>query len=92
MPEVLDRVNARDLSEWLAFERVFGPLTVQERVDAAGAVGAWATAASTGSKAGPEAFLPAWDRPVSRPRQTAEQMMDFMRGLMRRGKGRRRGN
>lgn len=37
MPSELDDIPAYHLSEWAGFERVFGPLTVQERVDWAAA-------------------------------------------------------
>lgn len=78
-------MTARELFEWSAFERVFGPVTVQERVDVAGAMGAYATAAAAGAKdVRPDDFLPDWSRALQPKRQqTPEEMMAVVRGLMK---------
>lgn len=66
--------------EWAAFEKVFGPLTVQERVTVAGATATWAPLAAAGGKAGPEEFLPAWGA-RSREQQSPEDMIAVMRTI-----------
>jgi hypothetical protein len=83
--EVRERVSVHELSEWFAFERVFGPLTVQERVDVAGATAAYATAKLGGSR-GTElsSFIPKWESAEARPKQTPQQMMAFIRGIQAR--------
>jgi hypothetical protein len=90
-------MSARELAEWAAFEHDFGPLTVQERVDVAGAVAAFGAvvAAGGGKKATPEFFLPEWSKAAGaakqrRATQSDDELINFMRGLQSRGKRRRR--
>jgi hypothetical protein len=66
---------------------------VQERVDAAGAVTAWAAAASNGAKVSLADFMPDWEqahKPAERPEQSADEMIAFMRSFQKRRKPRRR--
>jgi len=63
---------------------VFGPLTIQERVDVAGAIGAWTTAKSNGASTSLEQFVPNWDRKPQQ--QPVEQMIAVMRAIQARGK------
>ena len=82
-------MSARELQDWALFERRFGPLTVQERVDAAGAIAAWAAAAAIGgSQASPEQFLPDWaGEREERPEQDPADMIATMRGIQARTRG-----
>jgi hypothetical protein len=83
-------MSAHEFHEWLAFERVFGPLTIQERVDASGAMSAWgAVVAMHGSgKAGkPTDLLPSWDAGETKPdtkQQSAADMIAIMQRRMKR--------
>lgn len=64
MPELLARTSSAELTEWMAYERVTGPLG-PERTDALVATLA-ATVANTarakGRKADPKDFMPKWDQ------------------------------
>lgn len=73
-------MTARELGEWSAFERIYGPLTVQERVDYSSAF------ISAGLSGGdPNRYVPKWDAASGeRKEQTPEELMAFMRGLQRR--------
>lgn len=71
---------ARELLEWAAFERVFGPLTVQERVDVAGALAAWASVGNP--KRSPRDFMPDWQSDEART-QDPEDMIAVLRGIQR---------
>jgi hypothetical protein len=77
--ELGDQISFAELVQWTAFERFYGPILIQERVDVAGAIAAWAAAAAGGSKAPPEDFLPKWGEGT---RQSAEDMVAVMRGIM----------
>jgi hypothetical protein len=55
-------MTARELTDWIAFERVFGPITVHERLDVLLARVAYAVVAAAGGKARPEDFMPRWDQ------------------------------
>lgn len=68
-----------ELQEWSAFEEVFGPLTVQERIDVAGGLAAWGSVAAMGAKQAPDEFVPKWGE--EKREQTPEEMIAFMRGL-----------
>lgn len=70
-----------ELFEWVAFERVFGPITIQERVDFAGAMAAWGAIASQGGKQKPNQLVPQWGGREAEE-QTDDEMVAFMRGFM----------
>lgn len=86
-----------ELVQWRAFEKVFGPITVQERVDAAAAsIAHWLVAiASRGTGVeipDMDDFLPIWDvtaRPKPPPEQTPEQMMAMVRSWQERQRRRK---
>lgn len=84
MSELRHRLTVRDLVEYSAFERVFGPLTVQERVDTAGGLAAWGSLAAMGAKKPPDEFVPKWED--ERREQTDEEMIAFMRDFARKHK------
>ncbi|GBC86986.1 hypothetical protein HRbin12_00986 [bacterium HR12] len=79
-------MSASELAAWAAFERTFGPLTVQERLDAAAALVAWATARALGATRAPDpgAFLPRWEERAREPRQSVEDMIRIVRSLQER--------
>jgi hypothetical protein len=81
----MERISARELFEWAAFEQTFGPITVQERTDHAAALEAWVAARAAGSEEAEVAdFLPVWDvkeQEARKPKQTPEQMIAVIRGL-----------
>lgn len=56
----LGQIPARELTEWAVFEEEFGPLTVQERIDAMGAHVAYVMHASAGGKGKLADFMPQW--------------------------------
>lgn len=74
-------MTGAELVEWTAFEKSFGPLTVQERVDAAGATAAWGARSAMGSKSAPGDYLPDWKQ---KRQQTAEEMIAFMGDVQKR--------
>lgn len=59
----LGHIPARELTAWAQFEEGFGPLTVQERIDAAAAQVSYAVHAAAGGKGNLADFMPQW-RPV----------------------------
>ena len=62
--DLQDRLSGRDLTEWAAFEQVYGPILVHERIDVAQAMICTILANSSGSKRRYELkdFLPRWDQ------------------------------
>lgn len=74
---MLAELDSHELSEWMAFEQVYGPLG-PERVDLLFAM-LMATVANAAprrkgkSPATPKQFLPRWDQ--NRPQQTPEEQL-----------------
>lgn len=60
--ELLARTSSRELSEWMAYERVSGPLDVRLRNEIAAGIIAATVANANGAKkkAKPSDFLPVW--------------------------------
>lgn len=52
------------IARWAEFEADFGPLTIQERIDAAIARIAYTIHASAGGKEDPSKFVVKWQRPI----------------------------
>lgn len=76
------RMSSRQLARWAAFERVWGPITVQERVDLAMAVGAWASLRAAGAQdISPLDFLPDYDTSAPPKAQSPEDMIAVFRGI-----------
>ncbi|MEU5950654.1 DUF4035 domain-containing protein [Micromonospora sp. NPDC047465] len=87
MGELLARIDARELSAWMAYERVTGPLG-PERADMHAAIIASTIANANRGKHGrrftPEDFLPRWDqRGAAAPagEQTGEDHLRLIRSL-----------
>ncbi|MGQ5580924.1 phage tail assembly protein T [Streptomyces sp. ECR3.8] len=84
MPELLARTSSAELTEWMAYERVTGPLG-PERMDALFATLA-ATVANTarakGRKAEPKDFMPKWDQ-GDKGFTDWEQMLDAVKSYNR---------
>lgn len=82
-------MSARELAAWAAFERHFGPLTVQERLDAAAALVAWCVCRALGATREPDpaGFMPRWSEPGTRAAQSVEQMIAVIRRLQGRRDG-----
>lgn len=60
--EMLERMSARELSEWMAYERVTGTLGA-ERGDATAALTAYHIVQALGAKkVKPDQLMPKWDR------------------------------
>ncbi|MGA5605917.1 phage tail assembly protein T [Streptomyces griseoincarnatus] len=76
MPELLARTSSAELTEWMAYERVTGPLGA-ERLDALFAT-LCATVANTarakGRKAEPKDFMPTWDQGAKGPQDWREML------------------
>jgi hypothetical protein len=53
---------ALSIARWAEFEADFGPLTIQERIDAAIAHITYTVHATAGGKEPPEKFAPQWRR------------------------------
>jgi hypothetical protein len=72
--ELLARIDSRELTAWMAYERVAGPLG-PERADMQAAIIASTIANANRGKRGrafkPEDFIPKWDQ--IRPQQQTEQ-------------------
>jgi hypothetical protein len=83
-------MTMRDLVRWAAFERLYGPLLVQERVDVGFAQLSYYLVSLLGqSKRGRrwkiQDFLPPWIANQSkRQPQSPEQLRAFMEGLVNR--------
>lgn len=77
MRELLARVSSRELSEWMAYERITGPLDERWRADYRSAIVAAtvANSVSTKGRAGPRDFMPEWDR---RPKTPEEIWQDVL--------------
>lgn len=84
MDELRPRITAHSLGQYAAFERVYGPLTIQERIDAMGA-------AIISALTGQSDTMPKWDTApaVQKPKQPVSQMIGFMRGLQKRKRKRK---
>jgi hypothetical protein len=83
--ELLARVTSRELTEWAAFEREYGPLG-PERGDWQAAVVAHTVAMVNGAKnAKLSDFLPRWN---GGRKQTAEEQLALFRGLASQGEPR----
>lgn len=55
-------MTTRELMEWVAYERVAGPILVHDRIDYATTQLSYIAARAAGSKAQPKKFLPPWHR------------------------------
>lgn len=53
-------MGVREWREWVMFEEEFGPLTIQERIDAAAGLIAYTVHATAGGKAQLADFIPQW--------------------------------
>lgn len=62
MAELLSRTSSHELTEWMAYEKVTGPLDIRLRTEVAAGIIAATVANSNGSKkkAKPSDFLPVW--------------------------------
>lgn len=80
--ELLARATSRELAEWMAYERLTGPLDERLRGDVQAAIVA-ATVANTartkGHAAKPRDFLPEWEPP--RPKAPEEIWQGLMQAL-----------
>jgi hypothetical protein len=80
--------------EWTAFEQVFGPITVHERIDGAAAQISYmlASAFGDGRKLDLRDFMPQWgaEEEDAKPRQSADSMIAVMRGLQKKKKKRKK--
>lgn len=85
--ELLARITSRELAEWAAYEREFGPLGL-ERGDWHAATVSHVVAAAAGGKGRITDFLPRWGR----RRQTAEEQLAIFRALASRGDERQWGD
>lgn len=77
--ELADRLDARELIEWEAFERVNGPILIHERLDVAAARISFML---SNGKASAESFLPEWDSDARRD-QSVEEMIAVMRSFQK---------
>ena len=75
--ELLARISSRELAEWAAFEREYGPIGL-ERGDWQAAGLAQTVAAAAGGKGAIADFLLRWGR---RPRQTGQEQLAIFRAL-----------
>ena len=78
--ELLDRIDSAELLEWAAFEKDFGPLTVQERVDHAAALVGLTLARTAGSDAARYEDFLGWTHSDAAPaEQSIQEQMAVMR-------------
>jgi hypothetical protein len=75
--ELLARTSSRELSEWMAYEKITGPLDSRLRADiSAGIVAATvANSASGKAKAKPRDFIPTWFRRKKTPAELWQEVM-----------------
>ena len=55
-------MTARELTDWLAFERTQGPILIHERIDVLIARACYVIALSAGAKVKPGDFVVRWDQ------------------------------
>ncbi|MFE9737344.1 hypothetical protein [Streptomyces sp. NPDC006477] len=84
MAELLARITSAELTEWMAYEQIAGPLG-PERLDLLHAITA-ATIANTARGKDqppyePRDFLPRWDQDAARPEQDWQQMLAKVKTL-----------
>lgn len=74
--ELLARTSSRELTEWLAYEKVSGPLDVRYRMDvSAGVVAATVHNANAKKKAKITDFMPRWFKRRKTPEQIWQDVM-----------------
>lgn len=76
-------ISAAQIRDWRAFEMVYGPILLHDRIDAAAArVCYWLAGAPEGSP--PDDFMPVWgsDAPTT-PEQSPEEMMAQLRTIQK---------
>lgn len=86
MPELLARCTSAELTEWMAYEHVAGPLG-PERQDVLHAILAATvsnTARGKGRKAEPKDFMPKWDQGAKRVPADWQQMLATVKTMNRR--------
>lgn len=79
-------MSAREVAQWIAFERVNGPILLHERIDAAAAhICSVFASVMSGNEVSAERFLPAWDSDehVEHPEQSDDDMIALMRGVQK---------
>lgn len=81
--ELLERVDSRELSEWMAFERLEGPIGPWRRDFHAGMVASVLANIHRDKKKkkkpfSPDDFIPDWDQPLKE-----EQSMEEQQGIFR---------
>lgn len=72
--ELLARIDSRELSEWVAYEQITGPLGPERSDIHAGIIAATIANSNRGKgskKAKPADFIPKWDKPKQ---DTAQQL------------------
>ena len=99
--ELLDRIDAREIGEWEAYERVAGPLGAARHDELFAMLMALIANVNRAKSRRPyrtDEFRPRWDPdapPTPRPQQTPEEMLKAVKKLhrsMTRGEGRKRGD
>lgn len=83
--ELLERIDSRELSEWVAYERIAGPLGAR-RIDHAAALIATAVVNANrqrGAPKRPEQFLPQWGRKTHRRRMEPDELWAAARAANR---------
>ncbi|MFJ4907727.1 hypothetical protein ACIQCR_24570 [Streptomyces sp. NPDC093249] len=84
MAELLERTSSAELTEWMAYEHVAGPLG-PERLDLLHAITS-ATIANTARGKGqparePKDFMPRWDQAAGQTEQSWQQMLATVKTL-----------
>jgi hypothetical protein len=83
-------ISRRELQEWSAFERVFGPIVLHERIEVANAFVAMTIAAANGAKdLKLEQFVPRWDGEPEG--QTPDDIVATLKSLEAKWEGKRNG-
>jgi hypothetical protein len=73
--ELLARMSSRELTEWMAYERITGPLDPRLRADLSAGIIAATIANANGSKLKAKDFIPEW---FKRPKTPEEIWQDVM--------------
>jgi len=78
--EMLSRVSSTELTKWIAFETVFGPIGPGRNDIQASIIAATVANANRakGKPATPADFIPKWDRKAT---QTVEEMVEIAKAL-----------
>jgi L-ascorbate metabolism protein UlaG (beta-lactamase superfamily) len=73
--ELLARMSSRELTEWMAYERVTGPLDANQRTDISASIIAATVANANGAKLKAKDFVPVWYQRMKTPQEIWQEVL-----------------